>query len=198
MPISYSQKCIFVHIPKTGGTSIKAALNIPHSLENFSGGEVCKLYYKNKFVVTNHAPAKLIQMFHPSIFEKFIKFSVVRNPYDRVLSQYFYNVKKQKTNLEFSVWFKDIYTVPSAYMHCPQYDFLYDENVCLVENILKFENLENDFFAFCKKYNISTSTLPKLNVNELFVDKESLLTETNKEYIYNKFEIDFKTFNYEK
>ena len=198
MPISFKHKCIFVHIPKTGGTSIKAALDIQYGVWNFSGGENVFLIYKNKKEVTNHAPAKLIQMFHPDSFKKFAKFSIVRNPYDRAISQYFYNFRKQKTNEEFSTWLRNFYSTPITFTHCPQYDFLYDEEVCIVDNILRFESLEKDFSDFCKKYNINANPLGKPNANEVEVNKDSLLTEENKEFIYQKFEIDFKTFNYPK
>jgi hypothetical protein len=198
MPISLNHRCIFVHIPKTGGTSIKEALNILPGVQSFSGGEVVKLLFKNKMVVTNHAPAKLISMFHPQIFSQFVKFSVVRNPYDRAISQYFYNLKKGKTNEEFSTWLRNFYSTPIAYTHCPQYDFLYDEGNCVVDNILRFESIEEDFSEFCKTYSINAKPLSKLNSSETVVNKSLLLTEENKEFIYQTFEIDFKTFNYQK
>ena len=70
--INDNLKLIFVHIPKTGGTSIKKSLGIT----NRSLG-----YHKRANDIKKEIPDK---------WKNYFKFSVVRNPYDRVYSIYSY------------------------------------------------------------------------------------------------------------
>lgn len=61
--------CLFIHIPKTGGTSIGRTL-----FGDFEG---------------NHMPIATYQMIYDrATFDRLFKFAVVRNPYDRLLSAY--------------------------------------------------------------------------------------------------------------
>lgn len=201
MPISFKHNCIFVHIPKTGGTSIEHALEIPRGdFSCFNSGMDVLITYNKKKLVTTHAPAQLIKMFFPSIFTSFVKFTVVRNPYNRIVSQYFFNAWMHKFDVSisgFRDWVRDYYSKPIAYVRSSQYDFIYHNGVCLVDKIIKFENLENEFNDFCTKFNINAKPLTKQNVSNYTIDKKDLLTEENKEFIYSTFKIDFETFNYQ-
>jgi len=63
------EKCIFIHIPKTAGTSVNKAL-----FGNRGGGHKSARYYK--------------QIFGVSTYKRYFKFTFVRNPYSRLLSAY--------------------------------------------------------------------------------------------------------------
>lgn len=62
-------RAIFVHIPKTAGTSILAALGIPP-------------------VFDTHAPAQAYARAYPDLFARAYKFAFVRNPWDRFASSF--------------------------------------------------------------------------------------------------------------
>ena len=64
-------KTIFVHIPKNAGTSIKT-------------------FFGNKEFYHKHKAIKEIKNENPEIYNSYRKFTVVRNPYDRMVSWYFY------------------------------------------------------------------------------------------------------------
>src|SRR6187402_3169911 len=74
--ISHKHQCIFVHIPKTAGNSINRVFGV--------GWE-------------NH---KDLARYHAEIpretFERYFKFAIVRNPWDRLLSDYNYQKKKSR------------------------------------------------------------------------------------------------------
>ncbi|MEO1987399.1 MAG: sulfotransferase family 2 domain-containing protein [Martelella sp.] len=60
-------RAIFIHLPKTAGTSISRQLGLPTS---------------------RHVPVKLYQVTNPRKFATYFKFAFVRNPYDRLVSSY--------------------------------------------------------------------------------------------------------------
>jgi hypothetical protein len=86
MPISYTYRTIFVHIPKTAGSSIYVVLKIPDepnhralvSWEQITPG------YKHL------TPIQIQNLIEPEVWNTFYKFTFVRNPYDRIVSDYAY------------------------------------------------------------------------------------------------------------
>ena len=92
MPVSYQYKCIFVHIPKTAGTSVEHALglhgdktsiglerywNQQGQKENLFGGEY------------QHLTLPEIKRILPrNIFQNFFRFTIIRNPWDRLVSHF--------------------------------------------------------------------------------------------------------------
>lgn len=64
-------RAIFIHIPKCAGVSVSRAL-----FGNLAGGHKTLHYY--------------CQMFEPSALLDYFKFTIVRNPWDRLVSAYFF------------------------------------------------------------------------------------------------------------
>jgi hypothetical protein len=73
MPIAHNKKTIFVHIPKNAGTSvIKADGYDFEDLEN------------------SHRPATEFRYKFPACWDNYYKFAIVRNPWDRLVSNFEY------------------------------------------------------------------------------------------------------------
>src|SRR4051812_45551587 len=89
MIISHSLQLIFISNPKTGTKSIEAALapyqDEPHINEIFKDG----LYTKR------HMPAAEMRDILPTdVWNTYFKVAFVRNPWDWLISQHFYNIEK--------------------------------------------------------------------------------------------------------
>lgn len=89
--ISHEHQCIFVHIPKTAGTSIEHAIwgKEHFHQENFYG-------FPNPYQTGDLQHLKAFQMqqiVSKKTFNKYFTFSFVRNPWARAVSQYFYTMK---------------------------------------------------------------------------------------------------------
>jgi hypothetical protein len=76
--ISDRYKCIFVHVPKAAGTSIERSLLFED--QRCKTGEPA----------SGHTTAIEFREEYPKKFEEYFKFTVVRNPYSRLISAYFY------------------------------------------------------------------------------------------------------------
>lgn len=132
----YLRPYVFVHINKTGGSSIERALGISQ----------------------DHSTAleKYRQLGAKAWEQKFV-FAVVRNPWDKVVSHYHYRVKTKQTGLDdspiaFREWVLRCYLDrdPQYYdqprMFMPQWHWLIDEKgKSLVDFVGRFENLNQDF-----------------------------------------------------
>lgn len=70
--INHKYKCIFIHIPRTGGSSIEK--------------QICNIYWHNKEPETKHITASHAKKIYSEYWDSYFKFAFVRNPRDRVVS----------------------------------------------------------------------------------------------------------------
>lgn len=175
----------FVHINKTGGSSIESALGIRFQHKNVK---------------------EMIEQIGVDRWKKKFTFTVVRNPWDKVVSHYFNRVRTNQTNMrdkqiEFPIWVKKTYgdMDPEYYdkpkMFMPQIDWLTDSSdQVAIDFIARFENLENDFQHVCQKIGRS-SRLPHLKKSER-KEYSNYYDEESKQIVSNWFREDIKKFGY--
>jgi hypothetical protein len=157
--ISHKYKCIFIHIPKSAGTSIETSPIFFDSKETTGkapAGHTSCLQFQNLF---------------PNEFKEYFKFSFVRNPWDRLVSAYFHyrqNILNygDKKNYEkylykydsFDEFIRKFVNEDNIYkiIHLkPQYEFLCDcNNNIMVDFVGRVENIEKDFKIICKKIGV--------------------------------------------
>jgi hypothetical protein len=202
MVICHNKRCIFIHIPKTAGTSIEQFIK-----EN-GKNEIDLLGAQNGRSL-HHLTGIELKKILPSYFDNYYKFSFVRNPYDRLLSEYYwtsvpnlgYKSGKTKAYFLYKVieivknrkYFENIY-----FDHfIPQYLFVYNKNLkLLVNDIFKYEDLENNVKIIREKLQLNNN-FPYLNKSKLNVEKVDW-TPKQKEKIYKLYMNDFLLFGYEK
>ena len=177
----------FIHIPKNGGTSFEKQFCNKHM---------------GHFAITD---------FPREIWNKTI--AIVRNPYSRVFSIYNY------AKLEKSYWHSNDqttkYSIHPLYNYCsthtfeefvkdlcinnkfsnvhliPQYNCVLTPNNTIVSKIVKLENIDNELSNILNK----KVKLIKINSSSNKNYKD-YFTEELKEYVYKKYQLDFKLFNY--
>ena len=164
--ISHKHKFIFIHIPKTAGTSVEEALR----------DESCQLLPDEwDHARVPHAPLNHLTLqeladydiLTPAQLNSYFKFCFVRNPWDRLVSEVFCPWM--------SPWFKDLpvdqrirracelaATPPGIANHLlPQQDFVTADNLQM-DFIGRFEHLDEDFGQLCRLLGIKV-TLPHRN-----------------------------------
>lgn len=147
------EKVLFVHIPKTAGSSISKILN-DNSLDNW------KREYPR-----HHDPYFYLKD-NNTIDEKVFSFSVVRNPYTRTYSCYKQFNKANRTDISFITYLNNILekkiSAHTPLLHLPQSFYLLGQgNKIQVTKLYKFENLkelEQDLNWKIDSYNVGDYT----------------------------------------
>ncbi len=189
--ISYDKKFIFVHINKTAGTSMEKAL-ADYGVKKLE--EKSDLKFELNYNQSQHFNCDEYKKYLGSEYDDYFKFTVVRNPFDRVVS-YYYGGAIQK-GLNFKDWvvdrylnanYKDYIRMYSDYTHW----FDKDEMNC----VLKFENLDQDFIKLKETLDLNCE-LGKANVNKSRTHYRDYYDYKTKDIIENHFEKELNTFQY--
>lgn len=154
--ISNSHRFIFIHIPKTAGSSIA------HALQTYSHVPVTFTENGNAELDFKHITAREIHGHIGELWDEFFSFAVVRNPWERVVSNFFYlqsinhpMLKGAKTPREWVIS-HNIWCYPAAY-------YITIEGAVAVKRVLRYENLQNDFNQLCGHIGIPQVTLTSSN-----------------------------------
>jgi len=124
---------LFVHIPKTAGSSISKILD-EKNLDN----------WKREWP-RHHDPYSYLKEAN-LVDEKVFSFAVVRNPYTRTYSCYKQYNKTNQTDISFAQYLDNIkqgkISTVSPLLHIPQSFYIMDQDDLQVERLYKFENLK--------------------------------------------------------
>jgi hypothetical protein len=206
--ISQKYRCIFIEVPKTGSTSIRAVLGHPQKphldilqtkreLECML--QLSYLYDRPDDVWDPIKPKRTAEL----MFEQFFKFGFVRNPWDRTVSLYErkegIQLSGKMTFEEFVEWINyssDTCIHPTR--HKNQLDWFTDhDGRVLVDFIGRFERLQDDWKKVCEKLGLQMH-LPYTNQN---LSRKKQYTEyyTTKTMglVASKFRVDIEYFGYE-
>jgi hypothetical protein len=183
--INRSKKWGFIHIPKTGGTSITSVL------QNVKGTE---------YVTKAHN--------HIGKFENIKDYDImcfVRNPYTRFASAYYHQTRKDGW-ISINKFIENIDL--NDYLYFPQSYFTNngsseDKKVTFIG---RYENFINDFNLIMKKIGKTGHSIPHYNRNSIYDKHPNLNQHDFYKHIYNDTDVknwvekrysnDFKIFNY--
>tara|TARA_R100000008_G_scaffold86400_1_gene79331 strand:+ start:3592 stop:4269 length:678 start_codon:yes stop_codon:yes gene_type:complete len=221
--IDFKRKIIFVHIPKCGGTSIEDTLFFDKKTEKNLFGiatqEQRKKFRRGTLLRTNaglqHMLASDILLEAGSeLFNECFKFSFSRNPFDRVISHFFWarGQKKYQNMLNLSIddfSFKNyllnmdprrsnMANNPFPHSHFRnQCDFILDNaDNLLLDFVGKLENFQEDLKTVCDKIGIPAQELLHKNKSQHKHYTEYYDDET-REIVAEKYAKDIEYFGYE-
>ena len=128
------KKFLFIHIPKTAGTSVLSCL------------------YKNQFKV-RHLP---LASYSSIVLDDVFVFCIIRNPFDRFISQWLYHnnfkdnffYKQYKKKFDIFSYLDIVKNSSQRVSWKPMSSFVFHKSK-KVDFFLRFENLSNDWQKLC-------------------------------------------------
>jgi chondroitin 4-sulfotransferase 11 len=181
---------LFVWINKTAGVSVTSALGID------------KDHY-------NHYTAmELREVVGARDFENMFKFCFVRNPWDKVVSEFRFRIWTYQNELtsdaSFAEWVRLAYVDKDPAYHdwpkmfLPQLEWLTDEKgQVAVDFVGRFENLQSDFDRICDEIKIPRQPLRHENRSRESHSYRSYYDSDTKAIVDRVFKADIEYFGYE-
>lgn len=208
MILSTDPKFLFMHIPKTGGSSMEEVLY--HFLDFDYSGPTHSTMLNYKHYVDKE------------LFDSLFKFTTIRNPWDLQVSCWRYYVRNSHIDMTFDEYIKwkfEGYIMDMAdriprdvegasvewlqnafYVHRTPltYFFIDEEGNFLVDYLLTLERSAQHFENVCKHLGLKDAFLPHSNVsNETGETYHSYYTEYTKNIVSKVFSLDIKLFGYD-
>ena len=219
---------VFIHIPKTAGGSFKLLLceEYGDEINKIKTNQIKFSFTKNylgnifKRRISYHTSYDVYKnMINNKIFDKFLTFTVIRNPYDRFFSLFKWksNLFKaiedptlsnfNKSSIEFSmanlkkcehlsssITFKDFVKNYKTYLNENELKSQFDYGAINCKRILKYEKIELESVFLLNELNIKKN-LPYVHVTEK-KNFEEYYDEESRSIVYYLYKKDFDTFGY--
>lgn len=197
---SKQQRLLFVHVPKTAGSSILDLLRQTIDWDDY------------EYKLPKHAPVDILKRRLRDWYNKCHKFTVVRNPWERVASAYFFKLNNDPKveQCDFATFVQQPETLKCIRSNGqsvalvdqpvlkPHTFFLCDKRGLAVDTVLRFETLEQDWNRFCIQHNLAIdyADLPSTN-RQNREQYRGLFTSELIEIVRQRYREDIELFGYE-
>jgi len=213
--ISLQNNFLFIHVPKTGGSSIQTLLKkySEDQLVPVGKGEEGFEISNAKYNITKHSTLSHYKsVLDSKTYSKLFKFAIIRNPYERMISYYFSphwcgNIEWNK-----NAFLRLIKKTPTLRHYICETSLIAKQfshlgiNINInkkrkidsdIDFLMKFEHLEDDFKLVCEKLGIPYSPIPKIYASNRLHYSE-YYDDHLKYVVYNKFieEITYGNYNF--
>ena len=222
MIISHTHRAIFVHIPKTAGTSITALIEPALRwndlvLGGTTFGERIQPAYQERFGLSKHMRARDIRrVVGEEIWAEYFSFAIVRHPYARLAS--FYNWKRgavSRAAPDSPLW---SWPATQAYQESrsfsdfirhekfltsragqPQVDWVCDDDGgCIVDFVGRFEELPAALDTITTRLGLPAGDLGVHNPSEPHRPPAELFQgEDDYRFVHDRYRRDFELFGYD-
>jgi hypothetical protein len=186
-------ECIFIHIPKTGGLSLSQSL-----FGNRGGGHRTYFSY--------------FPIYSPEEFQQYFKFAIVRNPWDRLVSAYFFLQEGGVTDTD-QQWFKQNLSQYDnfeefvhgwltkqnsySYLHfIPQHYYVAHRGRIMIDKVYKLENISSAVADLNTKLGVDISLPHKNKTQGRNSDYREYYTSETRNIVKRIYLEDIKLFDY--
>ena len=192
--ICHKHKCIFIHIPRTAGTSIETSIRPDWIWRNFSEKK--------------HILASTAKNIYRDYWDDYFKFSFVRNPWDRMISmtkyKRFYGCKIKNNKLDISGYqkkFEKLEIDPRSKSKGEKVEAIEGAVYLNILNeeldfIGRFENLHEDYSKVCSVINCECKLLHKEANNNKLKHYTEYYNDETREIVAKKYAKDIEYFAY--
>jgi len=208
--INHKHKFIFIHIPRCGGNYIN----------NYFDYDLGKIHRDKQNFEIDHYPLFRYKELFSEEYVKYYKFAFVRNPWDRLVSDFYYRKHGKEAG---GMWGPDNRFIDAKHLSFREYILEIDKKFHLVDslimknqwlvshfmscydyikpvknlnNICRIENFEHDFKGVCNDLNVPLRVEKKINKTNHKHYTEYYDDET-RQIVAEKYAKDIEYFGYE-
>lgn len=196
LSVACAKELKFMHITKTGGTSVEAA----GRTLNVSWGKY-HTFAERAYGLWHDLPAKK----NASLLRKYDWFTVVRNPFSRIVSEFWcrwggrgrpkeVNVSSFNAFIASRVTSK-LQRFPGHWTPQAKYLSVLSLGPDMSLRVLHFESLRDDFARLCRLSGLPAVDLPTLNLQSHPLNVTHLTLDTT-DLIRRVYDLDFEAFGY--
>jgi hypothetical protein len=215
MLLSLKYNFLFVHIAKTGGTSVRDSLwrykwTDPYRIPQFLCSKLSALTgHKIGAKFPRHAKAiAAMEMLPRDVFQRLFKFAFVRNPWDLQVSSW-HHIRRERPQLvqhiadfeSFLRWKLDPARPPQYHADMSielQSDYVIDlRGNLIVDFIGRYEHLLEDFDEACRRIGIKRPDLPHSRKGDRQKDYRRYYSDAAAELVANHYRPDIERFGYQ-
>jgi len=184
-----NEKLLFIHIPKCAGTSIEVF---------FTGHDWVDIDPRTKHITAQMA----VQIYGRDVWDQFFTFSVVRNPWARLLS-FFNLIRVEQPDGVFDDWIRQVCSSDGLSFHgLPIHRSMMEylagpDGQIMVKFVGKVESLEEDFRIIAEKAGRDVGTLPQIMVGQYNHDYRHWYTPETRDLVGERFRDDVDRFGYD-
>lgn len=156
---------------KTYGTGLLGLLlnpsvfksSVSHGLPRVIAQEHKKRYQKLLGPKPQHASAEAVRRAFPDLWHRGHKFAVVRNPWDRMVSDYFWMTKNRSPRPKFGDWLSALANSEHKKRFHSNIDKYTIDGELVLDQYIRFENLQQDLEVCLSQIGLTPlGPLPKL------------------------------------
>jgi len=223
--VSHSHRFVFVKTKKTAGTSVEIALSraaapgdiitrLTQEDEEFRracGGvgpqneripisrwrlpEIRRLGHRRSPLFRNHMPARDIRRILPTPWDEYLTFTIVRNPWDAVVSAYFWFCGRHPGT---TITLSDFISSGRA-TWIASWPILSDGFSVLPDEIVRYEHLQDDLRRLSAITGLDPTQLPRAK-SQFRNDRRhytELMSPRDRDSVASQFRIEIDRFGYE-
>lgn len=198
----HNKEIIYFRLPRLASGAISTAIAANNINIKFFNTE--NIHWFNENESTPKIYLKRLNDLYREIWNNSYKFVVSRNPWDRAVSMW-QHIQFHKYNFSFEQWCEKIPEFRSGdcgiieRMHTMQiYPYIVEDDKLIVDKILKFENIQEEFNGLCEEFKFEKVELPF--ISQWVYDKSKgykvYYNDKSKKLIDKYFSDDINLFDY--
>jgi hypothetical protein len=184
--IDHERKLLFIHIARTGGTSVETAL---------VGSDWWKIDPGSKHISASQARA----YYGEKIWRSYTRFAIVRNPWDRLVSMWvtawWWGATTHLKGREpgsFHQFLTTLQPHPHEFYRSLFYHEILDE---LLDAVLRFENLNSEFEQLLKDAGCESVQLPHVESRNRD-EYSTYYDDVAREWVASQYAVDIAAYGY--